>query len=239
MLKFFRKIRQNLIGTGDIKRYLLYAIGEITLVMVGILLALQVNNWNQKQLEHSTIKEALSEIAENLAADNSQLKALLQLRIEDYRAQKRIIKAFENNAPMDSTIQQDLGRVIIFREFYSIRNGYDVLKEIGVKKIVNRTLRNSISNYYDRSVPELKEAYISDKGEFETVLLPYVRHHFKEWIIGKYGIPHDYQHISQDAYFLTSLKLNLINSQFTVDRIENCLLMTNNLIELIEKETNK
>lgn len=47
MLKFFRKIRQNLIDTGDTKKYLFYAIGEILLVMIGILLALQVNNWNE------------------------------------------------------------------------------------------------------------------------------------------------------------------------------------------------
>lgn len=46
MLKFFRKIRQNLIDKGYVKRYLLYAIGEILLVVIGILIALQINNWN-------------------------------------------------------------------------------------------------------------------------------------------------------------------------------------------------
>ena len=48
MLKFFRKIRQKLISEGNLKRYLIYAVGEILLVMIGILLALQVNNWNER-----------------------------------------------------------------------------------------------------------------------------------------------------------------------------------------------
>ena len=49
MLHFLRRIRQSLINSGATRKYLLYAVGEILLVMVGILLALQVNNWNEKQ----------------------------------------------------------------------------------------------------------------------------------------------------------------------------------------------
>lgn len=48
MLKFFRKIRQGLLTENKISKYLIYAIGEIALVMIGILLALQVNNWNEQ-----------------------------------------------------------------------------------------------------------------------------------------------------------------------------------------------
>ncbi|GAB5550964.1 MAG: hypothetical protein Sapg2KO_05550 [Saprospiraceae bacterium] len=47
MLKFFRKIRQRLLNQGKLRRYFVYAIGEIFLVVIGILIALQVNNWNE------------------------------------------------------------------------------------------------------------------------------------------------------------------------------------------------
>ena len=46
MIRFFRVLRQRLLAENRVSRYLLYALGEIALVMVGILLALQVNNWN-------------------------------------------------------------------------------------------------------------------------------------------------------------------------------------------------
>ena len=49
MIKFFRRIRQKLLSESKFSKYLLYAIGEIVLVMIGILLALQVNTWNEQK----------------------------------------------------------------------------------------------------------------------------------------------------------------------------------------------
>ncbi|MFN1835245.1 DUF6090 family protein [Balneola sp. MJW-20] len=70
MITLFRRIRQKLIDSGSVTKYLLYATGEILLVVVGILIALQVNNWNeQRQLaaERATILENLNiEFSENL-----------------------------------------------------------------------------------------------------------------------------------------------------------------------------
>jgi len=50
MIKVFRKIRQNLLSENKLSEYLLYAAGEIFLVVVGILIALQINNWNENRL---------------------------------------------------------------------------------------------------------------------------------------------------------------------------------------------
>jgi hypothetical protein len=49
MLKFFRTIRKKLIEQDNVRKYLIYAIGEILLVVIGILIALQINNWNQER----------------------------------------------------------------------------------------------------------------------------------------------------------------------------------------------
>ena len=49
MIKFFRKIRQNLLAEGKTGKYLKYAVGEIILVVIGILIALQINNWNENR----------------------------------------------------------------------------------------------------------------------------------------------------------------------------------------------
>ncbi len=71
MLKFFRKIRQNLLSEGKTGKYLKYAIGEIILVVIGILMALQINNWNEnrknKLLEQQLLKALLTEFETNLA----------------------------------------------------------------------------------------------------------------------------------------------------------------------------
>lgn len=59
MLSFFRKIRQKLLSQNRVTQYLAYAIGEIILVVIGILIALQVNNWNENrkngEIEHKVL----------------------------------------------------------------------------------------------------------------------------------------------------------------------------------------
>ena len=62
MIKFFKRIRQNLLLEGKTGKYLKYAIGEIVLVMIGILLALQVNNWNEKRKQGVKAQENYHQI---------------------------------------------------------------------------------------------------------------------------------------------------------------------------------
>ena len=59
MIKLFRNIRKNLLAEGKISKYLKYAIGEIVLVVIGILIALQINNWNQQRIENKKEVELL------------------------------------------------------------------------------------------------------------------------------------------------------------------------------------
>jgi len=74
MIKLFRNIRQNLIMENKTSKYLKYAIGEIVLVVIGILIALQINNWNQDRL--ATIEE--HNIYKNLNTEFKTNKELLQ-----------------------------------------------------------------------------------------------------------------------------------------------------------------
>ena len=84
MIKFFRKIRQNLLPENKFSKYLLYAIGEIVLVVIGILIALGINNWNENRKYKSIEKDLLNTITENLKLDSiSFSKNLRRLRTID------------------------------------------------------------------------------------------------------------------------------------------------------------
>ncbi|MGB3145561.1 MAG: DUF6090 family protein [Maribacter sp.] len=89
MIKFFRKIRQNLLNEGKTSKYFKYAIGEIVLVVIGILIALQINNWNEERLENDrekiTVQNLHTEFRENLR-DLDSIHTILT----------RTIKATEN-----------------------------------------------------------------------------------------------------------------------------------------------
>ena len=66
MLTFFRKIRKSLIDSSSARKYLLYAVGEIALVVIGILIALQINNWNEWRKDRIKESKSLQEIIETL-----------------------------------------------------------------------------------------------------------------------------------------------------------------------------
>ena len=78
MLKVWRNLRKKLIDQGNLRKYLLYAIGEILLVMIGILLALQVNNWNTqnsaKKEEAQYLRALQDEFQNNLDEINRNLE---------------------------------------------------------------------------------------------------------------------------------------------------------------------
>ncbi|MAU16125.1 MAG: hypothetical protein CMH46_11370 [Muricauda sp.] len=69
MIKFFRKIRKNLLSENKFSKYLLYAIGEIVLVIIGILIALQINNKNEQRKSENKIVSILKEVQNDLGLD--------------------------------------------------------------------------------------------------------------------------------------------------------------------------
>ena len=74
LIKFFRKIRQRLIKENRFSKYMLYAIGEIILVVIGILIALSINTWNEKEKNEKEARFQLSKLKDNLKSDKVNLK---------------------------------------------------------------------------------------------------------------------------------------------------------------------
>ncbi|MFT6995452.1 MAG: hypothetical protein ACJA1P_002197 [Maribacter sp.] len=69
MIKFFRKIRQKMLTENKFSKYLIYAVGEIVLVVVGILIALSINNWNEKQINHNKLADYIRGMKDDLLTD--------------------------------------------------------------------------------------------------------------------------------------------------------------------------
>ena len=94
MIKFFRKIRYNLMETGKTGKYLKYAIGEIILVMIGILLALQVNNWNIDRINSNKEATILANIHEEFKVNKIQLERVVKTHQDAHSNTAKIINIF-------------------------------------------------------------------------------------------------------------------------------------------------
>ena len=80
MFRFFRQLRQRLLTDNKISKYLLYAIGEIVLVVIGILIALQINNLNEYRIDREQEKELLTQLKSEYQSNLEQLEAKIGLR---------------------------------------------------------------------------------------------------------------------------------------------------------------
>lgn len=110
MLKFFRKIRQRLITDHKFSKYLLYAIGEIVLVVIGILIALQINNWNQNRVNEIEEKRILTAISEELKLNKFLFYTGTGIQENKFLAAKSLLEEMQvkkeqpNNASIDKNI---------------------------------------------------------------------------------------------------------------------------------------
>jgi hypothetical protein len=172
MFTFLRKIRRSLVGSGNVGKYLIYAIGEITLVVIGILIALQINNWNEwRKNQHS--QEILLQGLKNEFFRNQQLfERGLDLR-------SRWIANCDSLIWISQMKKADRGNFVLwniaqkcFREFTfdPMMGQYDALVNAGrLELIENDSLRLILTNW-PFVVNDLKEdEFVSREFALTTV----------------------------------------------------------------------
>jgi len=170
MIKFFRKIRQNMIKENRTSKYLLYAIGEIALVVIGILIALSINNWNENKKEEVILKSHLSTIIEILENDKAQLLTLIQSRKESTKQSTSIINSYKKNEPIDSEkfFKTFLG-IVIEQKFDSDQSGFQRIK---TSKMFETAKMDKIRDYmviYTKALEDIKFLELRQNNHSETM----------------------------------------------------------------------
>lgn len=155
MLKFFRRIRQSLFVDGGTKKYFFYAIGEIILVVIGILIALQINNWNENRKDRILEKEYLTRLREDLKFDISWINNYYLGRFEKKIHSLEMAKAYyQGNYVIKDTVQFliDIGYGGVFgnTDWSLNRNTYNEIISTGnLRKIESDSFRTKINDYYE------------------------------------------------------------------------------------------
>lgn len=174
MLKFFRKFRQELVNQGQVKNYLLYAIGEILLVVIGILIALQINNWNTQNTQKQTIQKYYAQLQIEFAAivkhetfrleqSNLLLKNYKECQQLMRKADPQNIQAFKNCLPYLYTTWQDRPQYPIFQEF---------LNEGWMSKIENAATKDWLIRVREKLLL-IEEFDVIINKKFEEWIAPY------------------------------------------------------------------
>ena len=164
MIKFFRHIRKTLINQNQMSKYLKYAIGEILLVVVGILLALQINNWNEGRKERQHQNILVTQLLEDAKIDSIFYLSRLELysdQIETYD----ILKRYCSSKKKDSNL---ISMVFANREtpFMAAASESNVMSNKNEhSKITDPTIKKALRDY------TISYKYISKANDLHTELV--------------------------------------------------------------------
>ncbi|MTE27873.1 DUF6090 family protein [Winogradskyella ouciana] len=159
MIKFFRHIRQSMINQNRTKKYLLYAIGEIILVVIGILIALQINNWNEDQKSRKDERYVLTEVLKNLEEDAILVKEIIAQRQKAKTAIIELQKFVSSESKDTDSLKFYLVDILTFERYFPINNAYEILKSKGLQ-LSNNELTTEISRYYDYEQPKMSNSIL-------------------------------------------------------------------------------
>lgn len=209
---------------------------ETLAVIVGILVAFALDSWGENHKSQKEFAGVLEEIHDDLVLDTASISRILNLRILDFEAQTRVAQAILEDLPFDDQIQSDLGKVMLKRSIPLTSSGFNLLRETKLTSMQDKVLRSYVIEYYEVVAPKIKEEYLDDEFEFETVWLPYVRQHATEWDFGEYAIPEDWEALKKDHYFLSSIQINPTNINSTLEALQKGLDMATKLLVFLDEE---
>ena len=224
MIRFFSKKHQEISNQNNISKYLRYAIGEIFLVVIGILIALQINNWNEEQ---KAIKEEiiiLKELKNSITTDIQQLNNLHRQGDKDIASSEAILNWIEDKVAYNDTLEHHLtilskaGQVKLFTPQNS---AYKVLESKGIDLISNLALKNQILDLYNIEYPKLNFEYENYRQNVVDFGRPIARSSFR--INGKLGaagnvgsltlVPDRIGDLKKNIEFYNTIKVLQLNNE--------------------------
>lgn len=157
MTPFLQRIRRSLLSENRFSRYLVYAIGEILLVVAGILIALQINNWNEeKKLKIYELK-MLKELSNTLKKDEGYFRSLVERLDQKGKAVDQLLEfRLTKQENLDS-----IGKyfqVTRFETLFQYNSGpYGSIKSAGIEKISNDSIRAKMVDLYEFLLPRTEK----------------------------------------------------------------------------------
>ena len=240
MIHFFRRIRQALLNDNKYRKYLLYALGEIALVMIGILLALQINNWNEAKKDAVDEAYILQEILGNLQEDAQQLTYISQRRAKAQIAVQNLIQGLTATPDMPVN-SEDFAAFVSFERYYPLRNAFEMMKSTGLK-ITNQKLGSAISRYFDYEQKNVNKSI----EDIESVILRLfqtenaLRSNLKRSAVGTKANSKVEFYDDSDPGFKQLLMEEIIsfqdNNSTSLDKVNAFLVVNSNLIDEINSE---
>lgn len=232
MITFFRKVRQRLLSENKFTKYLVYAVGEIVLVVIGILLALQINNWNDGRKERQKEKFVLKDLHKEFVYNKKLLDSVVSNHQKTFRSAEYLNAQLPidiDEIDMDSLSYHLFG--ISFSYTYNPSTGItnSLLNNATIEIISSDELRQLLLGWNDL-LSDYQEEELRASNNYNNHLKSFEKAHFK------YGL--NYNELLTDPRIDMSFLETLAFDNYVLDRhndINNILNIRSGELERIKK----
>lgn len=252
MINFFRRIRQQLLAGGKFSKYLPYAFGEIVLVVIGILIALQLNNWRENQIAREKEIQIYKELKSDLQQTQSDIEETIELHREALQYNQNLIFYIHDKVPLSDSVYNSFVSSSIDYQIIPKTSAFENLKNIGLNTLTNDSLRMSLTNLFQLDLMRLEDelGMAATDFSFSQTLFPYQNRyinadldapmsytfeHADSITVYRLGII-NYDQFLADNDLLRNLQLTLYGRSLVVDEEVNTLIKVEKAIEDIDEE---
>jgi hypothetical protein len=219
-------------------KYFKYAIGEIVLVVIGILIALQINNWNEGRKLKLIELELLQNIQADLRESRNSINAMVVDNTEQLTMYTKLLYYVKEDLPETKDLGPNFGRLATWTTPYLNYSAYETLKTKGVDLIENDSLKKQITTIYDNEFAFLIGDW--DRWEWninQTISMPFfVKHFSRDSIHKEIAKPNDFEALKTNKEFSNLISLLLTTRRKGVREGIRIGLEIDTLISSIEKE---
>lgn len=235
-------MNENKIG-----KYFKYAIGEVFLVMVGILLALQVNNWNEDRKIEFQENEVLREIYEGLESDLKDVRENYLYQSAALKSQGLISQWRDSESSISDSLNWHFANSVNRSQFLPNTSGFGSLKLMGNFILRNNELKKKIVHLYEYDYSLYKKREETYLKFIEIVIYEFNMKHFlnsdmsndDKSLYSSFQFPVDMSELrssTEHGYLISSLEQSNMSLIDLIKLIENKII---NIMQLIEDELNK
>lgn len=189
MIRFFSQLRKSLMEQNQVRRYFLYAVGEILLVVIGILIALQIDTWNEGRKDRRAELEIVENLKREFLANQVELDSTLEVVSKNRDANLRLMEFF--GQPPEDLANVNLDSLVFYsveyHRFIPTQNALsDLLQSGRLQLITDEALKDALYDW-TRVMGLIDETYLGVKQKTEDGVVPYLTLRYPLKDIDRYG----------------------------------------------------
>ena len=180
MIPFFRKIRKKMADDNRPVQYMRYAVGEIILVVIGILIALQINNWNESNNNLGQVNKHLATLKLNLQDDVKQAEKLLAVTDTALSFSNTFLDQYKTLKPVDNRVQMYMIYLMLEHNLEVNKSGINAIINSNGMVYIDEDVQLKILNYY-RHLDQLASREEITNSDIKLMFEPYIKENYN-WI---------------------------------------------------------